>query len=155
MHRQTRWSRLCSASWQQHRSCPAIPPCSFLPLSPCILCVSIWSLPSSSAPASPGGPRTLPHPGACSLRAGALQSNRNESAFPSPCSQIWTIRHASALICFALGFLEPFCGTAGEGFSFSSRVLCSLNKPGWRNTGGRVLNAAGKKKIVGFPLMHY
>lgn len=52
---------------------------------------------------------------------------------------------ASAPICFVLGFLEPFCGTAGEGFSFLSYVLCSLNKPGWRNAGGRVLTAVEKK----------
>lgn len=84
-----------------------------------------------------------------------LQSNRNEFVFPSPCSQIWTIRHASALISFVLGFLEPFCSTAGEGFSFSSPVLCSLNKPGWRNTGGRVLNAMEKQNSIGFPLMCY
>jgi len=44
-----------------------------------------------------------------------------------------------------LGFLEPFCGTAREGFSFSSLVLCSLSKPGWRNIGGRVLNTVDRK----------
>lgn len=98
------------------------PPVLVLPLPPCIP-------PSPSGLQHPGGPCAPPR---CSLRAGALHSDRNEFAFPSPCSPIWTIRHALALISSVLGFLEPFCGIAGEGFSFSSPVSCSVNKPGCR-----------------------
>lgn len=117
------------SSCKQHLLSPAIPPYSFLPHLHLLSSI-------------PGGARAPP---LSSLRAGALHSDSNEFAFPSPYSQIWTIRHALALISFVLGFLEPFCGIAGEGFSFSSPVSCSLNKPGWRKkTAGRVLNAAEK-----------
>lgn len=102
---------------------------SLEPCHPPVL-ISLHLLSSiQQTPGIPGGACAPPH---SSLRGGALHSDRNEFAFPSPCSQIWTIRHALALISFVLGFLEPFCGIAGEGFSFSSPVSCSLNKPGWR-----------------------